>query len=275
MSDLEQWLTRDILSLGMAADDKRRAHAGPAVVSYVRVQTVRDDVPTDIAVHAAELRSYARPASLAAALAHVRALRAAAGDRRVAAFSMTDIESGQWGDVADVLRQLAEAGLTDVAELPVDQLTDLTASVRALVASGLPPRRVTVAEPVGDRRLDLIAQIAACRAATGWPRFFAPLPRRPQPDKPTTGYDDLRMVALSRLGLDHLDTAAAPFGIEVDWAQYGPKLAQVALTFGANHLDAVPPTGNDALGPRRTPAADVERNIRAAGFEPASDLHSA
>jgi 2-iminoacetate synthase ThiH len=56
--------------------------------------------------------------------------------------------------------------------------------------------------------------------------------------------------------------------IEVDWSLYGPKLAQVALSFGADHLDAVPATSDPALGRRRETVEDVERNIRAAGFEP-------
>jgi 2-iminoacetate synthase ThiH len=55
----------------------------------------------------------------------------------------------------------------------------------------------------------------------------------------------------------------------VDWQQYGPKLAQVALMFGANHLDRVSPIDDPALGPRRASAEEVRRNIIAAGFTPA------
>jgi aminodeoxyfutalosine synthase len=56
--------------------------------------------------------------------------------------------------------------------------------------------------------------------------------------------------------------------IQVDWAQYGPKLAQVALTFGANDLDRVSTTDDESLGKRRTSVEDVKRNIVAAGFTP-------
>ncbi len=59
-----------------------------------------------------------------------------------------------------------------------------------------------------------------------------------------------------------------PIAIEVDWLLYGPKLAQVALTFGADFLDAVPATSDESMGRRRQTVEDVERNIRAAGFEP-------
>jgi 2-iminoacetate synthase ThiH len=75
------------------------------------------------------------------------------------------------------------------------------------------------------------------------------------------------MVALTRLVLTELPTSA-PIFVEVDWTLYGPKLAQVALTFGADFLDAVPATSDDSLGRRRGTVEDVERNIRAAGFEP-------
>jgi 2-iminoacetate synthase ThiH len=57
--------------------------------------------------------------------------------------------------------------------------------------------------------------------------------------------------------------------IEIDWQQYGPKLAQVALMFGANHLDRVLPVDDPALGPRRASTEEVRRNIVAAGFRPA------
>ncbi len=50
--------------------------------------------------------------------------------------------------------------------------------------------------------------------------------------------------------------------------QYGPKLAQVALTFGANDVDRVSPVDDDSLGRRRTALEDVKRNIIAAGFTP-------
>ena len=71
---------------------------------------------------------------------------------------------------------------------------------------------------------------------------------------------------MARLALK--DVGRRGVSIEVDWSLYGPKLAQVALTFGADHLDAVPATSDAQLGPRRATVEDVERNIRAAGFEP-------
>ena len=68
-------------------------------------------------------------------------------------------------------------------------------------------------------------------------------------------------VAVSRLALPHRS-------IEVDWQLYGPKLAQVALTFGADDLDGVSPSEEATEGRRRAPLEEVRRNIEAAGFEP-------
>ena len=94
-------------------------------------------------------------------------------------------------------------------------------------------------------------------------RRFAPLAREQSVAAPTTGYHDVRLVALARLGLPSIDR------IEVDWPQYGPKLAQVALMFGASYLDRVSPVDDPALGPRRATLEEVRRNIEAAGFRPA------
>jgi aminodeoxyfutalosine synthase len=57
--------------------------------------------------------------------------------------------------------------------------------------------------------------------------------------------------------------------IQVDWSRYGPKLAQVALTFGADDLDAVTASDEAPDGRRRAPIEEVRRNIEAAGFSPA------
>jgi 2-iminoacetate synthase ThiH len=55
----------------------------------------------------------------------------------------------------------------------------------------------------------------------------------------------------------------------VDWRAYGPKLAQVALIFGADDIDNVSPVDDVAEGRRRAPLEEIRRNIRAASLEPA------
>jgi aminodeoxyfutalosine synthase len=90
---------------------------------------------------------------------------------------------------------------------------------------------------------------------------FAPLPSRVAGVSPTTGFEDVHLVALARL----LTPVAH---IQVDWQRYGPKLAQVALTFGADDVDAVSPVDEVAEGRRRAPLEEIRRNIRAASAEP-------
>src|SRR5262249_35534579 len=93
-------------------------------------------------------------------------------------------------------------------------------------------------------------------------RAFAPLPRRVNPSAPTTGYDDIKRVAIARIIVDNVPS------IQVDWSLYGPKLAQVALTVGADDVDAVSAADDDSGGHRGSPLEEIRRNIRAAGFEP-------
>jgi aminodeoxyfutalosine synthase len=138
--------------------------------------------------------------------------------------------------------------------------------VSAARAAGLGAVRLTVARATGDDKIALLDRVRRCQDIAGGIARFAPLPATVPEDKPTTGYEDVRMVGLSRLALGHY--RAAPVSIEVDWSLYGPKLAQVALTFGADHLDGVAATSDESLGRRRGTVEDVERNIRAAGFEP-------
>ncbi len=70
------------------------------------------------------------------------------------------------------------------------------------------------------------------------------------------------MVALARLAAPSVPS------IQVDWRRYGPKLAQVALTFGADDLDGVSPSDDAPEGSRRAPRAEIERNVQAAGLSP-------
>jgi aminodeoxyfutalosine synthase len=80
--------------------------------------------------------------------------------------------------------------------------------------------------------------------------------------EPTTGYDDVKQVALARLMLPGIES------IQVDWPLYGPKLAQVALTMGADDVDGVAACDTGTLGHRRSAIEEITRNIRAASLEP-------
>jgi hypothetical protein len=267
----ENFLREDILSLGMRADEARRKGATASRVWYQRVHVLRAaDVKGAFVVPepATEVRLLDTPDALEDALNLARAVKEAAGDRVTTAYSLADLierARGGWGDEQTVLTGLAAAGIADVAEMPVDRLDDLSAAVSAARAAGLRAERLTVADALGERKLEILDRLRLSIAECGGISRVSPLPRNAPQDKPTTGYEDVRMVALTRLAL--ADSSPTPF-IEVDWSLYGPKLAQVALTFGADFLDAVPATSDESLGRRRATVEDVERNIRAAGFEP-------
>ena len=164
-------------------------------------------------------------------------------------------------DPWDRLRRLRAAGLDSVAEAPVDRLSSAAAAVRALADAGFSSVRLTVEKASGDARLTLVTAFRAALAA-GPVVAVHPLPLALNAFRPTTGYDDVRTVALTRLALP--PTVA----VQVDWPRYGPKLAQVALTFGADDLYGAPAGDDQSEGWRRGALLEIARNVEAAGFEP-------
>jgi 2-iminoacetate synthase ThiH len=260
-AEIDELATADVLSLGMLADEVRRARVGDRV-TFVRVHEWapgHHDVPPA----ASEVRLSALPETLDAATAEVRSARAAAGARRVTGFSLTDIDDrarSGWGSLAQVLRELKQAGLDAIAYAPVDDLPDVQSALGATFEAGLTIGRLSVQRPIGTDRTELLIRLRTLASEFPQITTVAPLPREQSTMVPTTGYDDVRIVALARLAV-----STVPH-IQVDWSQYGPKLAQVALTFGADELDRVSPIDDESLGRRRMAAEDVKRNIAAAGF---------
>ena len=165
-------------------------------------------------------------------------------------------------ELADLARRLRDAGLDAVADVPVDRLASASLAVEAVRAAGLQALTLTVDRVHGAARLEPIRRAVALQAATGGFRAFAPLARTVDPAAPSTGYDDVKQVALARLLADNIES------IQIDWRGYGPKLAQVALTVGADDVDGVAPADADALGARRAPLEEIRRNIRAAALDP-------
>jgi aminodeoxyfutalosine synthase len=272
VNELADLARENILSLGMQADDARRKTVGSRVY-YQRVHIVHvSDLQNGFTVPepASELRVLDTPDSFQDALSALRAAKAGAGARPLTAFSLAAVEQRArdgWGELSRVLTEFAAAGMIDFAEIPADLLHDLDTCVVIARASGLLAQRLTTAHPLGDQKVQVLERIARCHAKVGGITRVSPLSCNVPHDKPTTGYEDVRTVALARLAVSVLGSTATPF-VEVDWTLYGPKLAQVALTFGADFLDAVSATTDDALGRRRATVEDVERNIRAAGYEP-------
>ena len=258
--------THDIISLGMLADDLRRQrHA--LNTTFVRVADVAVDAdgPMAIPTGAGEVRIVGAPATRAAAVDRVRQVMAQAQGRVVSAFSLADLEVLAARDgvtLRALLEELHAAGLEMVAEAPFDRLQDPRRSVEEVNISGLALARLTVHQSPSPDRLPLLKAVADLQRAVAVIRAFAPLPRRTSSAAPSTGYDDVKHVALARVIVDNVPS------IQVDWSLYGPKLAQVALTVGADDVDAVSPEGETTEGRRRAPLEEIRRHIQAAGCEP-------
>lgn len=269
-AEVEQLLdSADLLALGQRADAARRERHGDRA-TYVTVFEVRVDADDprvlEVPEGAREVRLVGRPRSLDDAEAAVIGAKAAAGDRALTGFSLADLvdlaaEAHQ--SLTAAAGRLAAAGLESVAEVPVDVLVDPTRAVGDALAGGLHAWRAVVYRAPWDARLALIERVCEMQASTGALKAFAPLPRIDDRGAPSTGFDDVRTIAAARLMC-----GAVPH-VQVDWPLYGPKLAQVALTYGADDIDGVSAADTLGLGWRRAPREDVERNIRAAGQEPA------
>ena len=183
----------------------------------------------------------------------------------VSAFSLGDLEQLAARDgvtLRSILEELRAAGLELVAEAPFDRLQDPRRSVEEVNIAGLSLARLTIHQLPSADVPSLLKRVADLQQAVAVVRAFAPLPRTINPAVPTTGFDDVKRVALARLIVDTVPS------IQVDWALYGPKLAQVALTVGADDVDGVSAENDTAQGPRRAPLEEIRRNIRAAGQEP-------
>ena len=238
-AELDELSTVDVLSLGMLADEVRRARVGDTVTF------VRD----------AETRLTVLPATIDETIDAIRA-----AGHGATGFSLADIIDRDWGPLTRVLGQLNDAGLSAVAEAPIDRIADMPGALRAAAGAGLRVLCLSLQKPWTGSRTDYLLKVRAIVEECPSIQTVAPLPREQAIAVPTTGYDDVRAVALARLALPMVKN------IQVDWSQYGPKLAQVALTFGANDLDRVSRVDDDSLGKRRTSVEDVRRNVAAAGF---------
>ncbi|MDP3718140.1 MAG: hypothetical protein Q8T13_10290 [Acidobacteriota bacterium] len=256
-AELDELASADILSLGMLADEVRRARVGDSV-TFVRVVEIQGAS----GAKGAEVRITDTAATLSETVQVVAQAKGAAENSVVSGFSLADIIDRGWGDLAGVLAQLKQAGLGAIVEAPLDRLANAEAALQACQDAGLPVQCLSLQKPNIEARTPMLIQARALADKFPWLTTIAPLSREQSIAVPTTGYDDVRAVALARLALPGVPN------VQVDWQQYGPKLAQVALTFGANDLDRVSITDDESLGRRRTSLEDVTRNIAAAGFQP-------
>ena len=214
---------------------------------------------------AGEIRIVGVPGSRAAAVERVREVASAAGGAVVTGFSLADLErlsAREHVTLRALLEELRAAGLELVAEAPVDRLQDTRRSIEEVNIAGMALARLTVDQSSSADPMPLLKAVADLQRRVAVLRAFAPLPRRLNAAAPTTGYEDVKHVALARLVVDNVPS------IQVDWSLYGPKLAQVALTVGADDVDAVSAEDETTEGRRRAPLQEIRRNITAAGQEP-------
>ncbi len=254
--------TPDILSIGMLADVlRRRLHH--ARTTFLRIAECALDAPAiePSQVKAQEIRITGSPAQLGDAVRAVEIVKSK-GDRTVSAFTWQDVERISGGNLAAALKQLRSAGLDSLSALPLDGPTDPAVIVGELVSAGFTQLRLTVDKAPADARATLLLRAAELQDRVGCIQAISPLPMTLSTFRPTTGYDDVKMVAIARLAAPNIPT------VQVDWRRYGPKLAQVALTFGADDIDGVSASDEAPEGRRRAPLEEITRNIEAAGFEP-------
>ena len=256
--------SRDLIAVGARGDEVRRRLHG-AKTTFVRVFEIHVEAPPSVLpprTAAGELRIVGRPASLDAAIGAVRAA-ALAGGVPITGFSLADLLSLEGAaSLADACRALREAGLEAIAGVPIDLLGDPAVAIAAARGARLAVTRLTVHALDPDSRVALVARAHDVQKALGGIRAFAPLPETVSPTAPTTGYDDVKQIAFARVAADNIDS------IQVDWALYGPKLAQFALTIGADDVDNVSAVDPGTLGTRRSPLEEIRGNIRSAALEP-------
>lgn len=258
--------TYDIINLGMLADGERRRRHGTRT-TFVRVATAAAEpgAPLQLPSAAGELRIEGTPPTRAAAIERVQEAARVAGQVPLSAFSLSDLEqlsAREKVTLRALLEELRAAGLELVSEAPVDRLQSARRSIEEVNIAGLALARVTIhrledAEPVAQLKM-----IATLQRDVGVLRSFAPLPRSMNTAMPTTGYDDVKRVALARMIVDNVPS------IQVDWSLYGSKLAQMALTVGADDVDGVSADDDFSAGRRRAPLEEIRRNILAAGQTP-------
>ncbi|HWQ40416.1 MAG TPA: aminofutalosine synthase MqnE [Desulfosporosinus sp.] len=93
-------------------------------------------------------------------------------------------------------------------------------------------------ESTGEQ-IDQLLQLRTLQDRTGGFQTFSPLPvcsidvklEGNMGVENTTGFEDLKMLAISRILLDNFDH------IKTFWIMLGPKLAQVSLAFGVDDLE--------------------------------------
>jgi len=222
----------------------------------------------------------------------VRALKALDARLQLKCFTAVEILHLAWlakKPVPDVLAELKAAGLDSLtgggAEIFRKEIRTQIARGKESAAEYLDVHRVwhrmggrstcTMlfghVESLADR-VDHLRQLRELQDETGGFVGFVPLPYQPENNRipvehPPTGFDALRTIAVSRAYLDNFQHITAY------WVGLGLKLAQVALSYGADDLHGTIIEEHifhmaGSKTPQRQTEASMVKAIREAGREP-------
>jgi len=196
--------------------------------------------------------------------------------------------------IGEVLRRLRTAGLDSMpgggAEILSDRVRNLIAPKKCSADQWLAVMeeaheqgmRTTATMMFGhvetaEERLEHLRRLRDLQDRTAGFTAFIPWPFQPDNSRlhgegislKTSGWEYLRMLALSRIYLDNFDN------IQASWVTQGPKIAQLALLFGANDFGSTMIEENvvAAAGVRfRLSEPEIRRLVRDAGFVPQQRL---
>jgi aminodeoxyfutalosine synthase len=208
--------------------------------------------------------------------------------------AFTAIEIGWFAElekisIAEVLRRLRDAGLgslpgggaeifhSEIREIICDGKLDTDEWIEVhRIAHGLGIRSnctMLYGHVEGpEHRVDHLLKLRTLQDESGGFNAFIPLAYHPENNYMglkyhTTGTEDLRQIATARLVLDNIAH------IKAYWIMITPKLAQVALSFGADDIDGtvVEETIYHMAGAsteQHLTRSELERIVRDAGFVP-------
>jgi cyclic dehypoxanthinyl futalosine synthase len=192
--------------------------------------------------------------------------------------------------VKEVLARLIKAGLASIPGGGAEILTDR-------VRKQISPRKATtdewlnvmeIAHGLGlkttatmmyghverlEERIEHLLRLRDLQDRTGGFTAFIAWPFQPQNTaldvKPSTGQEYLKLLAISRIVLDNFPN------LQASWVTQGPKVAQIALFFGANDFGSTMIEENVVAAAgvsHRLSEAEIRRIVTGAGFEPCQRL---
>ncbi|MDH7570937.1 MAG: CofH family radical SAM protein [Armatimonadota bacterium] len=188
--------------------------------------------------------------------------------------------------VADTLQRLHAAGLDSLpgggAEMLVDEVKERIAPRKHSPTDWLEVMRVahrlglfTTATMVfgfgetPEQRVEHLARLRALQDETGGFTAFIAWSFQPEGSQlggqRASGHDYLRTIAVARLFLDNIPH------VQASWLTQGPRIGQISLHFGVDDFGSTVLEENVISAPGAAfliPVEELERLIRAAGFEP-------